>query len=166
MFAASRRKDTMAGLQRANIELLEMDVTVPESVKVSSSLETVALENSAKLAVTWIPRGSGTQSSFGIPDKSVGPSSYVLRPWIASSSLQVAVAHVIVVVGKIDILINNAGVALTGPVAETPVDAYRKVWDTNVGGVITVMQAVFPHMAKHRRGTIINVSSVSSFIPM
>ena len=81
-----------------------------------------------------------------------------------SSSFQAAVATVVSAAGRIDIVVNNAGVALTGPVAETPLAEYRRVWETNVGGVVAVSQAVFPHMMKQKSGTILNVSSLAGFV--
>ena len=67
--------------------------------------------------------------------------------------------------GKVDILVNNAGVAGFGPVADIPLKEWRREWETNVAGVVAVTQAVFPHMAKQRAGTILNVSSVAGFWP-
>lgn len=65
----------------------------------------------------------------------------------------------------IDILINNAAIGPNGPMAETPLSEYRRVWETNVGGVVTTTQEVFPHMAARKSGTIMNVSSVSAILP-
>ena len=79
---------------------------------------------------------------------------------------QAAVDTIIAKSGKIDILMNNAGIGVLGPVAEAPLDAYRKVWETNVGGVISVSQAVFPHMADRGSGMIINVSSLAGRTPL
>jgi NAD(P)-dependent dehydrogenase (short-subunit alcohol dehydrogenase family) len=63
--------------------------------------------------------------------------------------------------GKIDILINNAGVGITGPIEETPVEEIKKAFDTNFNGPIRMIQAVFPHMRKRKEGLVINISAIA-----
>jgi len=67
--------------------------------------------------------------------------------------------------GKIDILINNAGVSLMGPVEKTSIDEAAAIFDTNVFGPLRMMRAVLPYMRGVRNGLIINVSSVLGFLP-
>ncbi|PWW31842.1 short-subunit dehydrogenase [Cytobacillus oceanisediminis] len=62
---------------------------------------------------------------------------------------------------SVDVLINNAGYAGAGFVEEIPLDEYRSQFETNVFGTIAVTQAVLPFMRKQRKGTIINISSIS-----
>lgn len=61
--------------------------------------------------------------------------------------------------GPIDILMNNAGYAVTGLVEDCPVEEYRKNFDVNFYAPIALIQAVLPDMKKKRSGQIINVSS-------
>jgi NAD(P)-dependent dehydrogenase (short-subunit alcohol dehydrogenase family) len=76
------------------------------------------------------------------------------------ASIQAAVDQVIAAAGRIDVLINNAGVNHFGPLMELPLASLRSVLDTNVVGLAAVTQAVFPHMADRRSGLVINVGSV------
>ena len=81
-----------------------------------------------------------------------------------SASIEAAVAEVISKEGQLDILINNAGMGITGPIEETPTNEMRKVFDTNLFGAIDVMKAVLPQMRKQNRGLIINVTSIAGYM--
>jgi len=61
--------------------------------------------------------------------------------------------------GRIDVLINNAGQGMYGPVETIDVDKYKEIMELNVYGVLRAMQAVIPIMRKQSGGQIINVSS-------
>jgi short-subunit dehydrogenase len=65
----------------------------------------------------------------------------------------------------VDVVVNNAGYATVGPLAELSIDALRRQFETNVFGAIAVTQALLPAMFSRGRGRIINVSSVSGRIP-
>jgi len=66
--------------------------------------------------------------------------------------------------GKIDILINNAGVLTFGGIESTELADFQHVMNVNVQGVFLGMRTVVPHMKANRRGVIINTSSSSGFL--
>src|SRR5277367_3320602 len=57
--------------------------------------------------------------------------------------------------GRIDVLLNNAGVFLAAPLADTSLDDFRRVIDVNLVGVFLGMRAVAPAMSEQRSGSII-----------
>jgi 3alpha(or 20beta)-hydroxysteroid dehydrogenase len=72
-----------------------------------------------------------------------------------------AVAWALETHGRIDVLLNNAGVFLAAPLADTSLEEFRRVIDVNVVGVFLGMRAVAPAMSERRAGSIVNVSSVA-----
>ncbi len=66
--------------------------------------------------------------------------------------------------GRIDVLINNAGVGITGPLEEIPLAEIRKNFDTNVLGAISVIQQVLPQMRLQKSGLIINITSIAGYV--
>jgi NADP-dependent 3-hydroxy acid dehydrogenase YdfG len=77
------------------------------------------------------------------------------------TSIQVAVDATLERLGRIDVLVNNAGYAMRGAVEEVDVSAVRNMFDTNVLGMIRMVQAVAPVMRRQRAGRIVNVGSLA-----
>lgn len=75
-----------------------------------------------------------------------------------------SVAELLKKEGKIDVLINNAGVGITGPIEETPSDEIEKAFATNLYGPIHVIKAVLPSMRHQGDGTIINITSIAGYM--
>lgn len=63
-----------------------------------------------------------------------------------------------------DVLINNAGYGLMGPIATVPMDEIRKSFDVNVFGMVAMSQAAVPGMKQRGWGRIINVSSIAGVL--
>ncbi len=81
-----------------------------------------------------------------------------------AASISACVDAVIKNANRIDVLVNNAGFGLMGPIAEVDLDDVRRQFETNVVGALALAQAVVPHMVKQGGGRIVNVGSVSGVL--
>ncbi len=80
------------------------------------------------------------------------------------NSIKAAVTHIIEKEGRLDYLINNAGMGITGPIEETPTQEMRRVFETNYFGALEVIKAVVPMMRSQRSGMIINITSIAGYM--
>jgi short-subunit dehydrogenase len=83
----------------------------------------------------------------------------------SEESVKKLVSDVFQQTGRIDLLVNNAGMGLFGGAEESSVDQVRTLFDVNLFGVMRMTNAVLPFMRRNGSGHIINVSSVLGFIP-
>jgi len=68
--------------------------------------------------------------------------------------------------GRVDILVNNAGVSWAASIEEMPVERWRQVLETNVGGAFLATRAALPVMKARGYGKIINIASVMGMVGM
>lgn len=81
-----------------------------------------------------------------------------------AESIKAAVAKIIETSGKLDVVINNAGVGITGPLEEIPMEEIKNNFETNFFGPIEVMKAVLPQMREQKSGLIINITSIAAYM--
>lgn len=81
-------------------------------------------------------------------------------------SIARAVAQGIAAFGRIDVLVNNAGIGLFSAFEVTPMATVRELFETNTFGVMATTQALIPHMRERGDGTIVNVTSSVCFAGM
>ncbi|SDS51963.1 Short-chain dehydrogenase [Formosa sp. Hel1_31_208] len=79
-------------------------------------------------------------------------------------SIEDAVKIVVSETGQIDVLINNAGAGITGPIEEIPNEEIKRNFETNLFGPINVIKAVLPQMRQQNSGLIINVTSIAGYM--
>jgi NAD(P)-dependent dehydrogenase (short-subunit alcohol dehydrogenase family) len=75
-------------------------------------------------------------------------------------SMRAAVKRVVEEHGAVGVLVNNAGYALAGAVEDTPAEAWRAQFETNVFGPVRLTQLVLPGMRQQGWGRIVNISSI------
>jgi NAD(P)-dependent dehydrogenase (short-subunit alcohol dehydrogenase family) len=80
------------------------------------------------------------------------------------ASVTRAVGEAIAAAGKIDVLVNNAGMELRGPIELADDDEIKAQFETNVFGTLRVIRAVVPAMRERGSGTVINVSSLAGVV--
>ena len=80
-------------------------------------------------------------------------------------SVATLVDEVLADAGRIDLLVNNAGMGLLGGAEESSTAQAQALFDVNVFGVIRMINAVLPTMRRQGKGRIVNLSSVQGFIP-
>jgi NAD(P)-dependent dehydrogenase (short-subunit alcohol dehydrogenase family) len=79
-----------------------------------------------------------------------------------------AVGHAATAIGRgwhgLDVLVNNAGIAGSGTVADTPAEDWRRIMEVNFFGVVTTSRAFLPAMIRAEAGHVVNIASAAGFV--
>lgn len=97
------------------------------------------------------------------PDGSAEPSGITLIPMDVTddTSVERAVRYVLETAGRLDVIVNNAGMGIAGAVEDTSLEEARLQFETSFFGMLRVCRAAIPAMREQRSGLIVNVSSVA-----
>ena len=111
-------------------------------------------------------KGYTVYGTSRFPNKYKIPNNYSLLSLDINNELSIAniVKQILIKEKKIDILINNAGVGITGPAEETKIEAMQDNFNTNFFGPIKLMQKVLPTMRRNKSGLIINITSIAGYM--
>jgi short-subunit dehydrogenase len=90
--------------------------------------------------------------------------NYLIMDLTEIESIKSAVSSVISKEGRIDVLINNAGMHTGGPAETSPIETIKLQMDTNFLGMVSLTKEVLPQMRKQGGGTIINFSSIGGLM--
>ena len=100
-----------------------------------------------------------------LPATKIPGVDYVACDVTNDMAVDAAVREVLAQAGRIDLLVNNAGVGLMGAAEESSLGQAKSIFDVNLFGVVRTTNAVLPAMRKQRSGRIVNISSVMGLIP-
>lgn len=98
-----------------------------------------------------------TETKLARPDEVMGIHADVSRP----DQVKTAAEQVMARWGRVDALVNNAGVAVFKPILETSFEEWRQVLGTNLDGAFLCSQAFGAIMARQMSGAIVNIASIS-----
>lgn len=168
-----------SGIGRAcAVEFHRAGAHVAVAARSLDKLQTLAAELDRPHADMGPPSGEGTGREGG-PQRAgtsspnaataIRPGTRILPIRLDVTQLDsrlAALAAVREMLGPIDILINNAGWAAFGTVAQIPHDHVRRMLDLNLAAPIALTQAVLPEMLARGQGQIVNIASVVGLAPM
>jgi NAD(P)-dependent dehydrogenase (short-subunit alcohol dehydrogenase family) len=117
----------------------------------------IALANAGFQVIGTSRNASGVAARTGV--------TYIDLDVTSDESVSTVVEQVIDRFGRIDVLVNNAGLGADGAAEEISVAQAQRVFDVNVFGLMRMTKAVLPHMRARGRGRIVNISSVGGFVP-
>ena len=116
-------------------------------------------EHGAKVVVADIDKEGGSQTVTQIQNGG-NEAIFVETDVTLKVDTEKMVAQTVETYGKLDILFNNAGIAMRLPVAELPEADWHRCLDVNLTGVFLCAKAAIPAMQKNGGGSIINMSSI------
>ncbi|QKG64679.1 SDR family NAD(P)-dependent oxidoreductase [Pseudomonas sp. B14-6] len=125
---------------------------------IGAKIAAAALANGDAVVATARDASSVTQR-FGTQPALLAVSLDVTNEAQGVAVAKAAIEHF----GRIDVLVNNAGFGLLGAVEEASADEVRRVYETNVFGLLNITRAVLPYMRAARSGHVINLSSVGGY---
>jgi 3alpha(or 20beta)-hydroxysteroid dehydrogenase len=118
------------------------------------------VEEGAKVAITDILEKEGKYEAAELGEKAI----FIRHDVTKEADWEEAVKQTEAAFGPINVLINNAGIARSIPTVDQSVESYNQVYEINQLSVFLGMKAVFPSMQKAKKGSIINVSSISGIV--
>jgi short-subunit dehydrogenase len=134
------------------------------SMGIGEAIAKLFVERGAKVVLLSrdVTRAEAARQRIGRLDQTKALACDVRRP----EEIEQVVSATVGQFSRIDVWVNNAGHGLRDSVAHMDREQYRQMFETNLFGTISAMQAVVPIMEKQGGGTIINISSVAGHIPL
>jgi NAD(P)-dependent dehydrogenase (short-subunit alcohol dehydrogenase family) len=110
----------------------------------------------------WDVNADGAAETAALIEQMGGKAIGLKADVTSESEVEAAAKQSFDAFGRIDILVNNAGLARDMPrvpIEELPLDAWKRVMDTNLTSMFIVSKAVIPYMKRSEKGKIVNISS-------
>jgi NAD(P)-dependent dehydrogenase (short-subunit alcohol dehydrogenase family) len=109
-----------------------------------------------------VQRGASVAALDLDPSRAEPPILALTADVTDGDSVTASVGVVVERFGRLDILINNAGIGAQGTVADNPDDEWRRVFDVNVFGMVRAARAALPHLRRSPSAAIVNTSSIAA----
>jgi NAD(P)-dependent dehydrogenase (short-subunit alcohol dehydrogenase family) len=110
------------------------------------------------------PDKSKKEGMVNVANRERLPLQVIPLDVVDNKSVKEAIGRITTEQGRIDVLVNNAGYLLLGPLEELSIEEFKEQFETNFFGAVRVTQAVLPIMRRHKEGVIINISSIAGRI--
>lgn len=114
----------------------------------------------------FLSQGWNVIATMRTPREDVLPRSERLRVLALDVTKPESITDVLKASGRIDVLVNNAGLGLFGAFEATPMTTTREIFETNTFGMMAMTQAVLPQFRERKSGVVINVTSSAILSPM
>lgn len=109
-------------------------------------------------------KGFKVYGTLRIPTDTPLPYEVVIMDVTNKLSIQEAIHTILAKESRIDILINNAGMGISGAIEDCSEDEIKLQFDTNFFGIVNLCKAILPPMRKQKNGLIINISSIGGLM--
>jgi NAD(P)-dependent dehydrogenase (short-subunit alcohol dehydrogenase family) len=119
-----------------------------------------------EIARHFLAREWQVVATMRTPRDDVLPASERLRVLQLDVTDADSIRRAVEAAGPVDVLVNNAGVGLMGAFEGTPMDTVREIFETNTFGTLALTHALLPQFRARRSGTIVNVSSATTLVPL
>jgi NAD(P)-dependent dehydrogenase (short-subunit alcohol dehydrogenase family) len=114
----------------------------------------------------FLRQGWSVVATMRTPREDILPASDRLRLLPLDVTDRDSIAAAVEAAGKIDALVNNAGIGWMAPLEGTPEETICNIFETNTFGTMEMVRAVVPQMRERGAGTIVNVSSSTTLKPL
>lgn len=116
----------------------------------------------AAIGVELMARGARV-IAFDLDPSGAPEGIHTIRVDIADDAgVRAAAEQAAALVGRVDVLVNNAGIGAQGTVEDNSDEEWHRVWDINVVGPVRVSRALLPHLRRSPSAAIVNVASIAA----
>lgn len=129
---------------------------------IGAAIASALVTKGARAAVIDLNEAAASEQAAKLGERSRGFRCDVSDP----ASVNAAVDAVMETFGRIDILVNSAGIVMLAPAEELPLEAWDKTIDVNLKGTFLMCQAVGKHMLAAKRGVIVNMASQAATVAL
>jgi len=111
--------------------------------------------------VNRLHEGGAQVAVLDLNAASANPAHFAVTTDVGDDdSVNAAIAAVVERFGRIDVVVNNAGIGAQGDVAANPDEEWHRLWNINVVGMVRVTRAALPHLRKSPAAAVVNLSSI------